>query len=211
MKATLHYIYDPLCGWCYAAESLLASAQDAPLTLRLHAGGLFPRATQLPAAMRQHIRTADGRIGEMSGQVFGEAYLDGLLADPATVYDSRPPIAAILVMESLQAGSGPAMLKAIQHAHYRDGRRVVEPAVLAELAAGLGVTRDAFDAAFEKTRGDATHEHLAETHRFMQDVGAQGFPTFVLQRGDSLTRLRHERCYGDPAAFARALASAESP
>ena len=36
--ATLHYIYDPFCGWCYAAAPLVKAAREI-LPVRLHGGG----------------------------------------------------------------------------------------------------------------------------------------------------------------------------
>jgi putative protein-disulfide isomerase len=27
---TLHYIFDPLCGWCYGAAPLVAAARTVP-------------------------------------------------------------------------------------------------------------------------------------------------------------------------------------
>ena len=39
---TLHYVYDPLCGWCYGAAPLLRAAAGIPgLRIALHAGGLW--------------------------------------------------------------------------------------------------------------------------------------------------------------------------
>ncbi|MGE1526886.1 hypothetical protein [Pseudomonas putida] len=29
-QATLHYFYDPFCGWCYAAAPMVSAAQDVP-------------------------------------------------------------------------------------------------------------------------------------------------------------------------------------
>jgi len=57
MGSVFHYIHDPLCGWCYAAERLVeAVAHVAPavLSIQLYGGGLFPR-TSLSAAKREHI------------------------------------------------------------------------------------------------------------------------------------------------------------
>ncbi len=36
----LHYIYDPLCGWCYAAAPLVAAARGI-LPVEGHAGGMM--------------------------------------------------------------------------------------------------------------------------------------------------------------------------
>jgi putative protein-disulfide isomerase len=202
MRAILHYLYDPLCGWCYAAERLVETVtQASPLRIELHGGGLFAR-TQLPAAMREHIRSSDARIAQLSGQVFGDAYLNGLLRDETTVYDSAPTISAIMAAQALQADSGLPMLQAIQHAHYRDGRRVVELATLVELAQSIGLAREAFLQAYETCATAELQPHLAATRQWMARVGAQGFPTFVLQKGEQFTVLPHAQYYGQAGDFA---------
>jgi putative protein-disulfide isomerase len=205
MNTILHYIYDPLCGWCYAAESLIeAAASSGSLPVVLHGGGLFA-GTRLPAAQRAYIRGADQRIGQLSGQSFSTAYLNGLLEDPATVYDSRPPIAALLAAQSLRPDSGLPMLKAIQHAHYRAGRRVVEPQVLAELAESIGLDRSAFGSAYADFAAGKVERHIEQTRDLMERTGVQGFPSFVLQSGDRFAVLPHELHYGKPEGFAALL------
>lgn len=206
MTATLHYIYDPLCGWCYGAEPLVTAAtRVAGLDVQLHAGGLWPEPTRLPDETRRYIQQADARIAAMSGQSFGEAYLSGLLLDPAMVLESRPPIAAILAAQSLAPEKALPMLRAIQRAHYVEGRRVVEPGVLCDIAAEIGLDRAAFAAALPAAPAD---EHIGATRRLMQQVGAGGFPAFVLERGGRGSRVPHQRYASDPAAFAAWLASA---
>ena len=104
----------------------------------------------------------------------------GLLSmvfDPELVLESKPTIAAVLAAEKL-ASKGLAMLQAIQHAHYVDGRHVVREEVLDDLAAGLGLDSAQFAATFAEADADA---HIADTRGLMQRVGAQGFPTFVLE------------------------------
>ena len=200
MSAVLHYIYDPLCGWCYGAEPLVAAARTVEgLELRLHAGGLWPEPTTLPDDMRRYIRAADGRVAELSGQPYGTAYLDGLILDPSLVLHSPPTIAAVLAAESLDPGRGLEMLRAIQHAHYEDGRHVVRPETLCDIAERLGFDRDAFVAALESAPVDA---HILETRRLMAAVGATGFPTFVLEVSGQRLGVPHQRFASSPAAFA---------
>ena len=39
---TLHYVFDPLCGWCYGAAAAVAALGKAPeVELRLLPSGLF--------------------------------------------------------------------------------------------------------------------------------------------------------------------------
>ena len=116
----------------------------------------------------------------MPGQIFGSAYLDGLLNDPDTVYDSMPPIAAVLAAQAVRPDSGLSMLRAIQHGHYRSGVRVVEVAVLTDLAARIGLPREDFLREFASSTAHQAGGHIADTRALMQRVGAQGFPTFLL-------------------------------
>lgn len=203
MNAVLHYIYDPLCGWCYGAEPLVWAASKVDgLALRMHAGGLWPQPTRLPEQTRRYIREADARVGQMSGQPYGEAYLNGLLFDPELVLESRPVIAAVLAAQELDADQALPMLRAIQHAHYERGRHVVRDATLREVAAEIGLDV----AEFERARKAAlVDEHIAESQELMNNVGAQGFPTFVLQIGDEWIAVPHGRFASTPGKFAEWL------
>lgn len=200
MSAVLHYIYDPLCGWCYGAEPLAAAARDVEgLELRMHAGGLWPEPTSLPDETRRYIRDADGRVAALSGQPYGKAYLDGLILDPSLVLHSPPTIAAVLAAESLEPGRGFDMLRGIQHAHYEDGRHVVRTETLLDIAERLGFDREAFAEALVSVPVD---EHIHETRKLMAQVGARGFPTFVLEIDGQLFGVPHHRFASSPAAFA---------
>jgi putative protein-disulfide isomerase len=200
IDATLHYIYDPLCGWCYGAEPLVDAAANVPgLSLKLHGGGLWPEPTQLPDETRAYIRDADARVGQMSGQPYGAAYLDGLLLDPTMTLESRPTTAAVLAAESLEPGKGFAMLKGIQHAHYERGLRVVEPAILHQIAGEIGLDRTAFDNALQGVDANA---HITNSRRLMQQIGAGGFPAFVLQIGEQWFAVPNRQFASDAAGFA---------
>lgn len=205
MNATLHFIYDPLCGWCYGAEPLVRAAEQVDgLDIELHAGGLWPAPTRLSDQLRSYIQQADARIASLSGQAFTPAYLSGLLQDPNLILDSRPPIAAVLAAQSLDPARALPMLRRIQHAHYEEGRHVVEPGVLRELAADCGISAEEFDDALSSVPVDA---HIEATRRLMSRVGAPGFPTFVLQLGDQWTAVPNGRFVSDAPGFADWLSS----
>ena len=208
--ATLHYIHDPLCGWCYAAQPLVGAALaqlGGRLALRLHGGGLFGEPRRVDAALAQHIVHSDERIAQLSGQPFGEAYRQGLLADDGTVLHSLPPIAAVLAAESLDAAKAYPMLAAIQHAHYQRGLRVVEPQVLAELAEETGLDGARFAQAFARAEGHAVFEHVQASRRLLDEAGGHGFPTLLLETGGRRTLLPHHTCYGRPDTFVQMLAA----
>ncbi len=62
--------------------------------------------------------------------------------------------------------------------------------------------RGAFTAALRSVPVD---EHIAASREFMNSVGAQGFPTFVLQIGDDWLAVPHGRFAAAPAKFAEWL------
>ncbi|OYX11988.1 MAG: hypothetical protein B7Z15_10740 [Rhizobiales bacterium 32-66-8] len=204
-RARLHYIHDTLCGWCYAAAPLVAAARALPgLEVVLHGGGLWAAPQPLDPAMAAHIRAADARIAALTGQVFGPAYLDGLLVDPATRFHSLPPITAICAADEIAPGRGFALLEAIQTAHYRDGRRVIALEVLADLAVDCGLDRAAFTEAFVACDGAA---HIAATRALMRDAGISGFPGLLLEKDGGMTRVPVDGFLGAPDRFAAHLAS----
>ena len=199
---TLHYVHDPLCGWCYAAAPLVRAAQDAAIVFVLHGGGFWVPAVRLGPNRGRHIRENDERIAALTGQSFGPAYLDGLLEDPGTVFWSRPTTAAVLAAGAARTGADLSMLQAIQEAHYVAGRRVVARAVLTELAEDLGLDGEVFREAFDL---GLAAKHIARTRGFMARLGLRGFPNFVLEKGSELVHFNHEPFYGRPKAFAQAV------
>jgi putative protein-disulfide isomerase len=203
MNAVLHYIYDPLCGWCYGAEPLVSAASKVDgLALRMHAGALWPQPTRLPEHMRRYIREADARIGRMSGQPYGEPYLNGLLFDAELVLDSRPVISAVLAAQALDPDKALPMLRGIQHAHYERGQHVVREETLMAVAAEIGLDAAAFASARSSVPVD---EHIAQSQELMNNVGAQGFPTFVLEIGNDWFAVPHGRFASAPGKFAEWL------
>ncbi|RYF27970.1 MAG: DsbA family protein [Comamonadaceae bacterium] len=186
--ATLHYIHDPLCGWCYAAAPLVEAARQVPgLSVQWHAGGMMAGAARraITAQWRDYVMPHDQRIAALTGQPFGAAYFDGLLRDTTAVMDSEPPITAMLAAEALHPGSGGLdMLHRAQTAHYAQGRRIADTEVLHALAAEAGWDSAAFASAFAQARGAATQRHIDASRQRLRAVGGQGFPTLVLEAAD---------------------------
>ncbi|MCC6202721.1 MAG: DsbA family protein [Gammaproteobacteria bacterium] len=201
--ATLHYICDPLCGWCYGAAPLVTAILDVEnLALQWHCGGLFSGSNVrvIGREMYDFIMSADAHLQALTGQPLGRAYQQELLPSGDVLLDSSVPIKAMLIAEQL-AGQGLAMLLAIQHAHYLDGRRVCDAATLQSLATDLGLPREPFLEAWRATAAAAVEEHIAATRRLMAQYGTHSFPTFVLATPAATRVLDHQSYYGKPQAW----------
>ncbi|AJC20756.1 protein-disulfide isomerase [Pandoraea pulmonicola] len=205
--ARLHYIADPLCGWCYAAAPLVKAARDvAGLDVVFHGGGMMagPNVQRVTPQLRNYVMPHDHRIAALTGQPFGDAYFEGLLRDTTAVFDSAPPTAAVLAAEAL-AGRGLDMLAAEQHAHYVAGKRIADRDVLIALAADLGFDRDAFTKAFDAQDVTALMQHFRDSRAWLARVGGSGFPTFALEIDGQVERLEPGRYLGQPDAWRDAL------
>src|SRR5471032_1508784 len=200
--ATLHYIYDPLCGWCYGAEPLLNAARSV-LPIQLHGGGMMTGANRQSVSpqLRDYVMPHDRRIAEYTSQQFGEAYFEGLLRDETAVFDSAPPIAAVLAAEQV-SGHGLELLGRLQSAHYLEGRRIADEAVLFEIADDMGLEQAAFQAAFKVAD---TGGHIKTSRALLAKVGGQGFPTFALEQNGQFTVIDIGPWLGKPEAFAKWL------
>jgi putative protein-disulfide isomerase len=198
---TLHYIHDPLCGWCYGAAPLVRVARDT-LRVQAHGAGMMAGAARraVTPELRQFVMTHDHRIAQASGQPFGQAYFEGLLRDTGAVLDSAPPITAMLAAAE-QDGTGLDMLSRLQQAHYVEGRRIADLAVLEQLAAALGLDVEAFGIAYQRLQGAATQAHIEQSRALLRRIGGQGFPTFALEREARFTLVDIGPYLGQPEAW----------
>lgn len=201
----LHYIYDPLCGWCYGAKPLVQAAQQA-LPVIAHAGGMMSGANRQSVSpqLRNYVMPHDRRIAEYTGQPFGEAYFEGLLRDHTAVFDSTPPIAAVLAAEATD-GHGLEMLGRLQTAHYVEGRRIADESVLLALAVQMGYVGEIFQVAFKSVD---TEQHIKASRALLAKLGGQGFPTLALEQDGQFTLIDISPWLGKPQAFADWLGQA---
>jgi putative protein-disulfide isomerase len=204
--ATLHYIHDPLCGWCYAAAPLLRAAREL-LPVQAHGGGMMAGAARQPVTpqLRAFVLPHDERITRMTGQPFGVAYRDGLLRDAGAMLDSAPPTTAMLAAARLggqvAAGRDLDLLARMQQAHYVDGLRIAEPAVLQALAEDIGLDGARFAQAYAGQAGAATEAHISESRQLLARLGGRGFPTFALERAGQWTVIDSGAWLGRPGPW----------
>lgn len=212
MKPTLHYLFDPLCGWCYGASAALAAAANADtVQLRLLPSGLFQGAGARPMddAFAAHAWSNDQRIERLTGQPFSQSYRDEVLADRAQRLDSGPATLALTAVALTAPEREVQALHAIQQARYVGGRDVTRLDVLADTLGALGLA----DAAQRLLAADlavkaAADERIAQARRLMQHHGARGVPTFIREAGGQQRLLDGSSAYVDPDAFVAQVAAA---
>ncbi|RAZ93104.1 DsbA family protein [Mesorhizobium hawassense] len=185
---TVTYLFDPLCGWCYGATSMLDRLAASGVAFELLPTGLFSGsgARPLDAGFAAHAWANDQRIERLSGQVFSQAYLDNVLNVRGTVLDSGAATLGVNAADLVDPNRRLAALKAIQRARYVDGRDIVTADGVAQVLADAGMA-DAATAV--KTPTDdvlAAHRELVGRGRALfQRLHANGVPSLAVIRNDT--------------------------
>ena len=178
----LWYFADPMCSWCWGfspvIETLRGEYRDR-MKIALVLGGLRHETAPMSAAGREEILHHWQQVHARTGQPFR---VEGTLPE-GFVYDTEPACRAVVTVGGIEPALIFPLFKAIQNAFYAEGRDVTQPGVLAGLAAGLGVDREAFLLAFDS---DAARARTQAHSRQARQAGVRGFPALILQQDAQL-------------------------
>lgn len=211
MPTTLHYVFDPLCGWCYGASGTVSAAAAAGIDLRLLPGGLFagPGARPMDDAFAAYAWANDQRIARLTGRPFSELYRTRVLADRQQKLDSAPATLALTAVALTAPDRELEVLGAIQQARYVDGRDVTRTQTLVDLLAEKGLA----EASARLREPDAAllganDARIAHAQALLQAFDARGVPTFIVERDGRRQVLQTSAAYSDPQAFLDQFAAA---
>lgn len=190
---TVTYLFDPLCGWCYAAAPALHYLQGVQgVHVALAPTGLFAGAGARPmdAQFAAYAWSNDQRIQQLTGQPFTPAYRDHVLGAANGRFDSGPATLALTAVAQTAPTRELEALHALQHVRYVDGRDNTNPAVIAEVLHALGLQEAAAlalapDSALQR----ATAERTAAAQAMLRAVGARGVPQLVVTGQGGALRL----------------------
>lgn len=201
MSARLIYVHDPMCSWCYGFEPArrrLFAALDGRLPVERWLGGLAPDSAEpMPEATRQMLQQTWRRIEQViPGTRFNYDFWERCAPRRSTYPANRAVIAARAQGDEYDE----IMTGRIQRAYYREARNPSDDATLIELAGdiGLDAARFADDLAAPATQAAL----LAEIGR-ARALGADGFPSLILARGERLYRIGID--YNDADAMLRQI------
>ncbi len=209
---TFQYIFDPLCGWCYASSQALATlAERWPGQLEMLPSGLFSGAgaRTMSAAWAAHAWSNDQRIEAATGEIFSTAYRDKVLTDTATVFDSTALTRALTAARQIDAALEPQLLRHLQLARYVQGENTASAEVVARLTAqALAETGHAIDSeelARQLTAGGElarqTDARIQTTQALMNRFGIQGVPQLLVRVGERTHALSSKALYQGPGAL----------
>ncbi len=198
---TVTYLFDPLCGWCYAAAPALNYLQGVEgIEVALAPTGLFAGAGARPmdAQFAAYAWANDQRIQQLTGQPFTQAYRDHILGAANGRFDSGPATLALTAVAQTAPTRELDALHALQHARYVDGRDNTDPAVIADVLRATGL-QEAADLALapDTALQRAIAERTATAQAMLRAVGARGVPQLVVAgKGGALQLLGGDALLG---------------
>lgn len=186
-------LFDPLCGWCYAAAPALNYLQGVEgIEVALAPTGLFAGAGARPmdAQFAAYAWANDQRIQQLTGQPFTQVYRDHILGAANRRFDSGPATLALTAVAQTAPDRELEALHALQHARYVEGRDNADPVVIADVLNSLGLQAAA---ARLREPSDALRvallERVAAARVTMQLLGAQGVPQLAVAGQGGALRL----------------------
>ena len=202
MNNTLHYLYDPLCGWCYGATPAIDALIEASgVAVELLPTGLFsgPGARLMDESFAAFAWSNDQRIARATGQLFSDDYRQKVLAHRERLFDSGPATLALAAVSVSEPERERQALKAIQRARYVDGADVTSTATLVRLLEEAGLGKSAEKLAHpDQDLHAANQERIGKAQLLMRRMGARGVPTLIFKSNEELKLLNTAALFSNP-------------
>lgn len=178
--ATLYYVMDPMCSWCWAFRPVfddVVRALPEGVSVRHVMGGLAPDSDEpMPEPMQQHLQKIWKGIAAQTGARFNFEFWTRCRARRSTWPACRAVIAAARQDEEKAL----EMIEAIQHAYYLQARNPSDRETLVALAGEIGLDAARFEADLDSPQ---VEELLQADFALARRLGVEGFPTLVLRAG----------------------------
>ena len=182
--ATLHYMGDPMCSWCWGMSPVMAETarwcRAEGLGFRLVMGGLRAGGgEEWNTAFRSFLRREWSHIAEKTGQDFGMSLLDRPFFD----YDTEPACRAVVTARLLleEQGKGPleelAFFAAVQKKFYVNGDDPKEARFYGEICRNAGIDPARFTTLFSSREMAAM---TAADFQLSRALGCRAFPSLIL-------------------------------
>jgi len=178
-QAVLHYVYDPMCSWCWGFKKtwlqLSEALADDGVQIKYHLGGLAPDSDQImPMELQQTLQGIWRTIHAKLGTEFNFDFWTECKPQRSTY----PACRACLIAR--EEDKEQEMLLAIQQAYYLQAKNPSLSSTLIELAEQVGLDGEHFTTQLTSQEINAK---LMEEISVSRAMPIQGFPSLVLTIG----------------------------
>ena len=184
MNATLYYIADPMCSWCWGFHPVLQKvrgALPADIALVYVMGGLAKDSDEpMPDEIRAYVQNAWREVSEKTGARFNWDFWTRC----SPVRSTYPACRGVLSAAAQEEEAGPTYFEAVQKAYYLQARNPSETETLVELAGEIGLDESRFAA---ELRSPKTEQRLQDQFSTRRRLGIRQFPSLVLETCNEIT------------------------
>jgi putative protein-disulfide isomerase len=193
MSATLFYVHDPMCSWCWGHRPQwlqLQASLPKGVVVKNVVGGLAPDSDEImPQAQQQAIAGYWQNIENLLGTQFNHDFWRDNKPRRSTYPACRAVIAARWQNREED------MMQALQEAYYLKAQNPSDIAVHIKLASEIGLDSEQF--ATDLASGKLEQTFIQEL-QFARSLPINGFPSMVLQHNGEVDviPLDYQDCRG---------------
>jgi len=177
---TLYYVHDPMCSWCWGFRPVWQEIRQnlaGNIQVKYLLGGLAPDNDEImPVAMQQDIA---GYWRKIQQHIPNTEFNFDFWQQCEPRRSTYPACRAVIAARKQQADIELAMIEGIQEAYYLHAQNPSNDDTLISLAVKLGLDKTRFS---EDLNAQSTQNELLEEIQFSRSIGAQGFPSMVLEK-----------------------------
>ncbi len=181
MTATLFYVHDPMCSWCWAFRPVWAQVQASlprDVEVRTLLGGLASDSdSPMPDEMRRFLRDTWHRIERM---VPGTRFNFDFWEECSPRRSTYPACRAVVAARRQGVGLEQRMIHAIQRAYYQQARNPSDMATLVELAIEIKLDSGRF---LQDLQAESVNDEFATELALARSMGMDSMPSLALDTG----------------------------
>jgi len=208
--ATLYYIHDPMCSWCWGFRPTwqqLETQLKTTLEIVYVVGGLAPDSDQpMPMAMQQTLAATWQRIQQqIPGTDFNYEFWKAT-SNTQPRRSTYPACRAVLAAKMQDPNLEQAIILGIQQAYYLNAQNTSNVDILATAAANIGLNTQQFT---HDMASQTLELELKQQFKLARQLSSQGFPSLVLSKGGHLYAIPLD--YNNSQTMQQAIINITSP
>ncbi len=191
VKPKIYYVYDPLCGWCFAYAPImekLANEFKDQVEFVVVPGGMIVGENVRPIReIAPYLLQAIPSLEEVSGVKMGEPYI-AMLKEGSYIASSYRPSLAMVVFKSFNTGRDVEYAHKVQQSYFIEAKDIMGDSLYIDLAREFDVSAEEF----MKRMSDTAYQTKTQEHfDFASYLNTKGFPSLVGKSGDTYQKITY--------------------
>ena len=192
----LYYVHDPMCSWCWGFSPTwqkIRTALQNEVEIKYLLGGLAPDSNvEMPESMQRDIA---GYWKKIQQHIPGTEFNFDFWQKCSPRRSTYPACRAVIAARKQNPEVELAMIEAIQKAYYLNAQNPSNDETLITLAESLKLDKKQFT---DDLNSSDTQQQLVKEMAFGRQIGAQGFPSMILEKDGNYQYVPLN--YNDPEA-----------